>query len=328
MNNPLVSVLMPVYNGANDLQKALDSILNQTFSDFEVIAINDGSTDTSAQILDEITDQRVRVVHQENIGLAATLNKGLSLAVAPLIARQDQDDISHPERLLKQVNYMNDHPECSLLGTAAEIWVGDEPSDRAHIHPTRHAILAFELMFNNPFVHSSIMMRRHDVLAIGGYSVDRARQPPEDYELWSRMARHYHVANLTDKLLIYREVPQSMSRAEPNPFLDKLVTISAENLAFANDLHEPDSVTTDIAALTHSAYHRLSPKPDINAMEAVIEKATETYSDGSREINDRARERLRVLQYQWALQRSKTQWLRPFLKRIHSLAKILNTKSR
>jgi glycosyltransferase involved in cell wall biosynthesis len=241
MNTPLVSVLMPVYNGAADLRRALDTVLGQTFRDFEVIAINDGSKDESAALLDAVDDPRVRVIHQDNMGLAATLNRGLAMARGGLIARQDQDDLSHPERFAKQVAYLNAHPDCILLGTAAEIWVGDEPTERSHDHPTEHALLAFDLLFNNPFVHSSVMMRRDSVLGIGGYTTDKSRQPPEDYELWSRLARKGRVANLPERLLVHREVPQSMSRTGPNPFLDRLVSLSAENLAFANGLTQPIS---------------------------------------------------------------------------------------
>jgi cellulose synthase/poly-beta-1,6-N-acetylglucosamine synthase-like glycosyltransferase len=323
MNAPLVSVLMPVYNGAADLQKALDTILKQSFTDFEVIAINDGSRDDSGRLLDAVTDSRVRVIHQENKGLAATLNIGLSLARGSLIARQDQDDLSHPERLAKQVAYMQQHPECGLLGTAAEIWVGDTPTDRTHDHPTEHAELAFDLLFNNPFVHSSVMMRRDDVLAIGGYSTDRERQPPEDYELWSRMARNYRVANLPERLLVYREVPQSMSRTGPNPFLDRLVTICAENLAMANGMSQPNAAAVDAAAMTHSAFHRLSSRPDINAMVALVEKAGMTFAAECPRVADKTAERARILKYQWTLHSNNAQWARPFLRAVHAFGRRL-----
>lgn len=321
VSDPLVSVLLPVYNGASDLRKALDSILVQDFDNFEIIAINDGSRDSSGEILDSIADPRLRVIHQENKGLAATLNIGLGLARAKLIARQDQDDLSSPRRLSKQYAYMSAHPECALLGSAAEIWVGDEPSDRVHDHPTLHGELSFDLLFNNPFVHSSVMLRRDEVLAIGGYSTDISRQPPEDYELWSRIARKYRVANLPERLLIYREVPQSMSRTGPNPFLDRLVTIGAENLAFANGLQAPNDATTDVAALTHSAFHRLSKRPDIEAMSAVIENAGEKFAVDCFGVTSRATERIRILRYQWNIYRSNSQWARPILRKVRDVGR-------
>lgn len=324
MNNPLVSVLMPVYNGAADLQKALDSVLSQTFDDFEVIAINDGSKDDSAALLNAVDDPRVRVVHQDNIGLAATLNRGLSMARGDLIARQDQDDLSYPERFARQVSFMQSNAECVLLGTAAEIWVGDEPSERAHNHPTEHALLVFDLLFNNPFVHSSVMMRRDAVLDIGGYTTDKARQPPEDYELWSRLARFGRVGNLAERLLVYREVPQSMSRVGPNPFLDRLVTLSAENLGFANGQAQPDAAMLDVAAFTHSAFHRLSRRPNIRAMSRVVEQAAQTIAAGDPAVNARAAERIRILHYQWMMRQTGAEWARPILRKIRNLGRRLS----
>ncbi|WP_160012598.1 glycosyltransferase [Rhizobium sp. 18055] len=324
MTTPLVSVLMPIYNGAADLERALESILAQTFDDFEVIAINDGSMDNSATLLNAVTDPRVKVIHQDNMGLAATLNRGLSIAQGALVARQDQDDLSHPERLARQVSYLRSRPDCILLGTAAEIWVGDEPTERSHDHATEHASLTFDLLFNNPFVHSSVMMRRDFVLSIGGYATDNARQPPEDYELWSRIARHGRVANLPDRLLVYREVPQSMSRAGPNPFLDRLVTISAENLAFANGLVKPSAAIEDAAALTHSAFHRMSAKPDIRAMLSAIEKAALNIGPDDAAVQARMAERMRILQYQWMMHRTGSQWARPVLRKINRLIRRLS----
>lgn len=316
MKSPLVSVVLPVYNGAADVERSVQTILSQTFYNFELIIINDGSSDESAEVLESISDPRIRLYHQENMGLAATLNRGISLASGVYIARQDQDDLSHPQRLEKQVAYLGKHPECILLGTAAEIWVGDVPTDRAHDHPVEHSVLSFELLFNNPFVHSSVMMRRDALLEIGGYSTDKERQPPEDYELWSRMARYGRVANLSERLLVYREVPQSMSRSGPNPFLDRLVTISAENLAFANGLKVVTKDALDVAAVTHSAFHRLSTKPNIKRMKMLVTSAGARLAQENSLVNERVAERVRNLEYQWALHLTKAQWIRPLARKV------------
>jgi hypothetical protein len=327
MTSPLITVLLPVYNGAADIEKAVSSILEQTYTDYEFLIINDGSKDKSAEILDRLNDPRITVIHQQNMGLAATLNKGIELAKGRYIARQDQDDLSHPQRLEKQLAYMEAHPECGLLGTAAEIWVGDMPTERTHDHPIEHGVLCFDLLFNNPFVHSSVLLRRESVLKIGGYSTDPARQPPEDYELWSRMARNFRVANLLERLLVYREVPQSMSRTGPNPFLDKLVTICAENLAFASGLSAPDVTCFDVAALTHSAPHRLSRRPDISKICSIVQgAATRIVQEyGQLEVQQRAKERIEILRYQCLMHRTKTNWLKPALRNIRTmLGKLAN----
>jgi cellulose synthase/poly-beta-1,6-N-acetylglucosamine synthase-like glycosyltransferase len=277
---PDVSVVLSVRNGGADLPKAIESILAQTLTNFELIAINNGSTDGTRSYLDSITDARVRVFHQEDRGLAAALNRGISLARGRYIARQDHDDLADPSRIAKQVAFLDTHPEHGLVGTRAEIWIGDRPDGRYHDHPTENEILRFDLLFTNPFVHSSVMMRKSALDHVGVYATDAARHPPEDYELWSRIARHYQVANLAERLTVYREVPSSMSRERAQPFMEKLVTISSENLAHAVGLTAPRQVHVDIAALIHGAAARVSQKPDLEAMCAVIIEAGRRIGEG------------------------------------------------
>jgi glycosyltransferase involved in cell wall biosynthesis len=277
---PTVSVVLSVRNGGNDLPQALGTILNQSFADFELIAINNGSTDGTAAYLDSIGDPRVRVFHQPDAGLAAALNRGISLARGRYIARQDHDDLADPSRIAKQVAFLDARPEHGMVGTRAEIWVGDTPSGRFHDHPTENEILQFDLLLNNPFVHSSVMIRRSALDHVGGYTTDPARQPPEDYELWSRIARHYCVANLPERLTVYREVPTSMSRVGAQPFSEKLVTIASENLAYASGAAVPQQVHLDIAALIHGAESRVSQKPDVGRMCTVIAEAGSRIASG------------------------------------------------
>ncbi len=277
---PAVSVVLSVRNGGRDLPQALDTIFNQSFTDFELIAIDNGSTDGTKDYLDTISDPRVRVYHQEDQGLAAALNRGISLARGRYIARQDHDDFAAPTRISKQVAFLDSHPDYALVGTRAEIWVDDKPSGRFHDHPTDDQILRFDLLFNNPFVHSSVMMRKSALDHVGAYTTDPARQPPEDYELWSRIARQYRVANLPERLTVYREVPGSMSRVEEQPFLRKLVVISAENLALANGAQKPEQIHIEMAALVHGADAFVSPKPDLQAMCAVLLDAAREIGGG------------------------------------------------
>lgn len=274
---PPITVLMPVYNGAAYLAESIDTILAQTCRDFEFLIINDGSKDDSQSILEDYAgrDARIKLVQQANMGLAATLNKGLAMASGALVARQDQDDLSAPERLARQLAWMQAHPDCVLLGTRASIWADRTPTDRAHDHPVLNSVLKLDLLFNNPFVHSSVMLRRDRVLALGGYTTDRNRQPPEDYELWARIGRAARVANLPERLLVYREAAQSMSRTGENPFQSKLVLLSAENLALTSGLQAADRHCQDIAALFHQAPQARSEKPDLAAMQAVLKRCGE-----------------------------------------------------
>jgi hypothetical protein len=320
MTSPLVSIILPVYNGATDLPRAVDTILVQTFTDFELIAINDGSGDGTAGVLGNLRDPRLRVIHQENMGLPAALNRGIASARGLYIARQDHDDWAMPTRLEKQVAFLAANPDCALLGTRAEIWVENRKTRRVHDHPTDNAALQFELLFDNPFLHSSIMLRKSALDAVGGYSTDRSRQPPEDYELWSRIARRYKVANLPERLTVYREMPSSLSRAGPSPFQEKLVLISSENLAHAAGDIGPDQRHRDVAALTHKAYRMISGKPDIEGMCRVIEEAgarIHAVAPGS-DVSVRGAARIRRLRYEYYLRRTGLHQLRPvarFLRR-------------
>ncbi len=294
---PRVSVVMPVYNGERYLREAVESILNQTFSDFEFIIIDDGSSDISADIVRSFRDERIRFNQQENQGLAATLNRGIEVARGEYIARQDQDDISLPERLAKQVKYLDSHPECGMVGTWAEIYLEEKKTERAHRHPSDNITLQYELLFNNPFVHSSMMLRKSALEQVGRYSTDRERQPPEDYELWSRIARNYEVANIPEILQIYREIPGSMSRTGLSPFLNQLVTISAENIAWASNVPANDPSPVNIAALIHNANHRLLGEPDFRSMYAVLQKAVARVSQNDASLEREARYRVDHLKY-------------------------------
>ena len=302
MTTPLVSVVLPVYNGAKDVKQSIDSMLAQTFTDFEIIVINDGSKDETAQVLNRISEPRIRILHQDNLGLANTLNRGISLSRGRYIARQDQDDLSSPTRLEKQLAFMEANPECALLGTRAEIWSGNTPSGRYHDHPTDDPSIRFELLFNNPFVHSSVILRKDAVLSAGGYTTDKTRQPPEDYELWSRLSRRHMVANLPERLHIYREVYGSMSRTGPNPFLEKLVLICSENIANTIGAREISPEIVDIAALTHSAFQFLSPSPDLMKMLQILLDAGQCIAKASTnsDVLKRLEERINVLHHQYS----------------------------
>jgi glycosyltransferase involved in cell wall biosynthesis len=250
---PLVSVVLPCYNAvlAGYFREAVESVLAQSLNNFELIIIDDGSTDETWEAIKKLTDSRVRAYRQENAGLASTLNRAISYAKSTYIARQDQDDVMLPGRLEKQFAFMAQHPEVAGVGTWAEIMVGGDPSELLLAFPTSHEALSLWLLFDNPFVHSSMLLRKDALLSVGGYCEDRSRQPPEDYELWSRLARNYRLANLGDVLTAYREVPGSMSRAGENPFVQNLIRISAENLQHRFGESFPLGACSGLARLYH-----------------------------------------------------------------------------
>jgi glycosyltransferase involved in cell wall biosynthesis len=272
---PRVSVVLPVYNGPRYVRLAIDSMLAQTFRNFELIVIDDGSRDTTPEVLSRIEDPRVRIVTQENRGLPATLNRGIELARGEYVARQDHDDYSRAERLARQVAYLDAHPACALVGTWAEIIEGETATGRIHAHSCENVALKLELLFDNPFVHSSVMIRRAVVIEEGGYCTDRDRQPPEDYELWSRIARNHELANLSEVLHTYREVPGSMSRLGPAPFRRRLVRLAAENLAWWSGRPAGYPQAINAAALYHRDRDALIGKPDFPEIRALITDAVE-----------------------------------------------------
>lgn len=251
IKQPIVTVLLPVYNGRHYLREAIQSILDQTFPDFELIIINDGSSDDSGDIAQSFQDKRIRFYAQQNKGLAATLNRGIALAKGKYIARQDADDFSLPSRLAEQVNYLETHPKVALVGTWSEIWHEEQRTTLCHRHPTRNAELQFALFFDNPFVHSSVMIRRSILDLAGSYSTDLDRQPPEDYELWSRIARVAEIANLPKVLHAYRETKGSISRSGERPFEEKVIAISKENVTIALKQTQTEAVASVV-----ELYHR------------------------------------------------------------------------
>lgn len=256
MIQPEITVVIPVYRGASTLPEALDSVIDQKVGHMEIIVLDDGSPDDSGKIAEaysaNLDNVDLQVYRHPNRGLAATLNRGIELAQGNYISRQDQDDIVLPGRLEKQKAFLDANPTVAMVGTWAAIHSGDTPTHRYHRHPTSHESLQLELLFDNPFVHSSMMIRTDVLREIGGYCEDKSRQPPEDYELWSRIARRYRVANLPEVLTVYREMPGSMSRTGENPFLNKVIHISTENL-----LHilAPNYSAADCGKLAE-LYHR------------------------------------------------------------------------
>ena len=194
--NPQISVILSVYNGEKYLREAIESILNQTFGDFEFIIVNDGSTDSSREIIQSYNDKRIKILNNEkNIGLTRSLNKALKQARGKYIARQDADDISLPNRFKEQIKYFFEHPEVALLGTS--IYIIDE---YGKIVGKKIALKnpGNELLKTNQFSHGSVMFKKEVINRLGGYNELFIYR--QDYELWLRTAKYYEVKGLTQIL--------------------------------------------------------------------------------------------------------------------------------
>jgi glycosyltransferase involved in cell wall biosynthesis len=199
---PPISVLMGVYNGAPLVGRAVASVLAQTHGDLELVVVDDGSTDGTPDVLAAVADPRLRVQRQAHAGLTRALNRALAVARGPLVARLDADDVALPERLARQLAFLAAHDEVGLLGTAArEEDPGGGPA-RIVRPPTTDAALRRALIRANPFVHSSVMVRRELLERAGGY--DERLAVAQDYDLWMRLARLTRMANLSDVLVVRR----------------------------------------------------------------------------------------------------------------------------
>ncbi len=188
MMQPSVTVLMPVYNAERFLKEAIDSILQQTFTNLELLIINDGSTDSTLNILQQYNDSRIRVITNDtNKGISYSLNLGIEESKTSLIARMDADDISYPERIEKQYAYMQNNPDCALLNTwAREI---TEEGKTVRIERFKSDFYYYNMTFECWTYHPTIMYRKEAVIAVGGYG----RQHSEDYTLFCNLLRRYKI---------------------------------------------------------------------------------------------------------------------------------------
>lgn len=196
-----ISILMAVYNGMPYLPEAVRSIRAQTFEDWTFVIIDDGSSDGTADYLDGLDDPRIRVVHQENQGLGAALNRGLELCDTEFLARMDSDDIAYPTRLQEQLDFLREHPEVGLLGTQIQR-LGESRIGGSSLLPIEHTTIYQNLLEGRPGIYHPTMMCRTALLKeIGGYWEDDIS---EDWDMFLRMGERTQLANLNRVLLSYR----------------------------------------------------------------------------------------------------------------------------
>jgi glycosyltransferase involved in cell wall biosynthesis len=212
---PKVSVIMPIYNAQKFLDEAIQSILKQTFKDFELLLINDGSTDGSEEIIEKYrNDNRVRIFHKKNEGVTKTLNFGLAQSVGRYVARMDADDISMPERLELQVDFLDEHRNVGLLGTRFKAITEDGKFiENLDVELTNEE-LQEKLIKSCRFGHPTVMMRRSAIESVGSYDESSWANTVEDYDLWLRIAEKFEIANLSQYLLHYRINSNSITQTK------------------------------------------------------------------------------------------------------------------
>lgn len=257
---PTVSVVLPVHNGAAHIENAVRSILRQTLSDFELLVVDDASTDATREIVTALRDPRIRLIaSSQRLRLAGALNLGIDEARSDLVARMDGDDIAMPDRLAVQVRHMNRHPNVGLSGT----WVrttgaGKEIIFRFPCDPAHVRALA---LFDNPFAHPSVILRK-PFFQKHGLRYDVGYYPAEDYELWTRALNLFAGDNIARPLLMYRIHGASLTRAN-HAEMDRQGSRIAERML------SPFGFTlspTDILAHQYLGTHRLHPDRTENAL--------------------------------------------------------------
>lgn len=256
--SPTVSVVMAVYNGEKYLREAVNSVLSQSFKDFEFIIIDDGSTDRSGELLASYTraDKRIILVSRPNKGLTKSLNEGLHLARGEFVARMDGDDVCILERFERQVAYLREHLDIVLVGSRVEFI--DPEGFPINLKPglmMNHEQIDTALLSKGwPLVHPAVMMRRDAVMAIGGYS--ETYPTNQDHDLFLRLAEHGKLANLPDVLLQYRQHFQSITLARSKQQGDMIEAILREAYTRRGMTMPTGLLNSRPRAMSHLDHHR------------------------------------------------------------------------
>jgi glycosyltransferase involved in cell wall biosynthesis len=228
--HPPLSIVLPVFNAAQYLSSALDSLLNQTFKDFELMIVNDFSSDRTEEIIKEYQrkDSRINYVLNEfQKGLAGALNTGLKHSQGKYIARADGDDLNYPQRLKLQYEFLEKNPTIALVGAGYRAF--NEKGVRLKIyHPLQSIELAWRCVSNTPFCHPTVMFRREVVAQAGGYPF----QVSEDFGLFSKITQKYPCKNINQILIDYREHPDNYSSKQKDEILENVKAIAKENYKF------------------------------------------------------------------------------------------------
>ncbi len=219
----MVTVLMPVYNASEFLRETMDSILDQTYEEFEFLIINDGSTDSSVNIIESYEDERIRLIHNpENLGLIKTLNKGIETAHGKYIVRMDADDIAEKNRIETQVNFMENNYDVAVAGSNGMMFLSNKPMIKKPTDfPTRYSEIRCKLLFESPIMHPAVIMRK-SVLLENNYRYRDEYKATEDYGLWMEIAKDNKIVNIPQKLLRYRIVSSSVTNQALKRMSDRI----------------------------------------------------------------------------------------------------------
>jgi len=270
---PKVSVLMSVYNGETYLERSIESVLSQTYRNFEFLIINDASTDSTEDILKKVDDHRIKVVaNSENVGLTKSLNKGIDIARGQYIARMDADDLSLPYRFEIQVDFLEKHPEYAVLGSSY-LMIDQEGRTVSLVKvPVDDSQIREVLLKQNCFGHGSVMMRTEALRQVGGY--DERFKCSQDYDLWLRIVETFKVSNIEEALYCWRLSNDSISKMNEweQKYYASFARFEANQRRKANKIimestpkvsviiptyNRPDSLAETIQSVVDQTYSRL-----------------------------------------------------------------------
>ena len=264
MSTPKLTILMPLYNAAPFISEAIDSVLSQSMTDFELLIVDDSSEDESVEIIKSYDDDRIRLLQRQHLGIDSTLNYGLTQSRSDIIARFDADDICFPQRLEQQYKFLSSNPEYVICGGNAEyidargdhlFYFDCKGYSNNEIHSKLHS--------HCPFIHSAVMYRKKEVLMAGGYSIHAHNF--EDYLLWVRIAKFGLFANLKERLIKVRFNPQSVTIDEKwrgDTFRTLKGKIIRTGTITENEGQQLDAIirSQDLRKLKESAYYALCGK--------------------------------------------------------------------
>lgn len=274
-----VSILMPVYNAEQYLAEAIDSILNQTFGDWELILINDGSTDSSEDIISRYKDNRISYYkNSENKGLIYTRNRLIEIAGGEYIAFLDSDDLSLPDRLKTQVDFLDNNPQYAMCGTWGKMIDGKGNSLRKINMPAEYESIKCSLLFISTFVQSSIMIRR-EVLLQNPY--DKDFPLAEDYELWCRLSRSYKLKNIPKHLTCYRWHGDNISQSRKQHLDDLVKNIYKRELSLIG-IDATDEELDIHSSIRDKSVANIPPDILFAKMKAWLQKLAKAASESNR----------------------------------------------
>lgn len=239
---PAISIIMPVWNGETYLREAVESVLKQTFQDFEFLVLNDGSTDATAEILAEYAarDPRIHIIPLDHRGIVVALNRGVNEARSEWVARMDCDDIAHPKRLELQWRAIQQHPEAALCHTNIQFIGEAEHIPKTAYFPRSQALIHLKLCFLCPISHPTVMFRKAPFENCGGYMAEERHA--EDYGLWARICEKYEIIGIPQTLLSFRSHNNSISKKAADFQIPLSQTLAISNCRKFMMLNDTDAI--------------------------------------------------------------------------------------